>query len=58
MSTNATNLFIRTPLEDAVIGSMYVLTGVVVTAANLPCLYVMMTDKQLNKNSCIKAGTR
>jgi hypothetical protein len=36
------------------IGTIFLLTALCLTAANLPSLYVMVHDKQLWKNSCIK----
>jgi hypothetical protein len=38
------------------IGSLYLVTALVFTLANLPCLYVMVSEKNLWKNSCIKVG--
>jgi hypothetical protein len=41
-------------LEKVVIGSMYVVLGIILSALNIPCLYVLYTDKDMWKNSCIK----
>jgi hypothetical protein len=32
----------------------YLVTALCLSATNLPCMYVMVSDKQLWKNSCIK----
>jgi hypothetical protein len=47
-----------TPTEDGVIGSLYLVMALAFTLANLPCLYVMVHEKNLWKNSCIKVGAR
>jgi hypothetical protein len=47
-----------TTVEDVVIGSLYLVTAVAFTLINLPCLYVMVREKDLWKNSCIKVRAR
>jgi hypothetical protein len=46
----------KTPAENMFIGSILLLSTLGLTVTKLPCLYVMVHDKQLWKNSCIKIG--
>ncbi|CAM5999605.1 unnamed protein product [Sphagnum balticum] len=45
-----------TVVENVVIGSAYLLVAIGVTVINLPCLYVLVHEKDMWKNSCIKVS--
>ncbi len=46
-----------TVAEDAIIGSVYLFLAACMTAANLPCLYVMVHEKEMWKKPCIKVSS-